>query len=270
MLQSTKVIAIANHKGGVGKTTATVNLAAEFARNGLSVLVIDLDPQANASLHIGKIHPSEARVNAGDMLLDDDKIVLSIQQETMIDGVSLICGSLNLSRVEEDLRYKTPRPLEELARKIMMLDGVFDVIIIDTPPRLGSLTSNALAAATHVIIPIESGSQYGLYGVSDLMGHTKQIMQINPGLKIAGALLIRHDERQTVCKTIEKSALSVIGSILPIKISTSTKVQQSAMLQCSVGEHDPSSKVGLQFRALASYLIETLSLVHLATETEEV
>lgn len=263
----TKVIAIANHKGGCGKTTTTVNLAAELAKLDLSILVVDLDPQANASLHIGKNHPSEVKVTIADLLLfEAEKLPLAIHEHTHIEGVSLIYGSLSLGMAEDKLKDETPRPSEELRDKISPLMGLYDVILIDCPPSLKLLTSNALAAATDLIIPIESGSQYGMYGVTDLLRHLKKIYRINPTLNLLGALLIRHDERQTVCKLIESSAKDQIGQLIPIKIPTSTKINQAAMAQTSIQKIDRSSKVAREFRKLAIWVANELKLEISETE----
>lgn len=259
--KDTKVIAIANHKGGCGKTTTAVNLSAELARLGLSVLVIDLDPQANASLHIGKKHPSEMPVTIADLLLSEpEKLPQAIDDETHFDGVSLIYGSLNLGVAEDKLKEEAPRPSEELRDKIQPLMGLYDVIVIDCPPSIKLLTSNALAAATHLIVPIESGSQYGMYGVTDLLKHLQKIRRINPNLQLLGALLIRHDERQTVCKLIEGAAKEQIGRLIPIKIPTSTKVNQAAMAQTSIQKIDRTAKVAREFRKLAVYVSQELGL----------
>jgi chromosome partitioning protein len=140
------------------------------------------------------------------------------------------------------------------------LNGLFDVILIDCPPSLKLLTSNALAAATHLIIPIESGSQYGMYGVTDLMKLVVKIRKINPELDLLGALLIRHDERQTVCKLIETTAREQIGKLLPVRIPTSTKVNQAAMAQTSVHGMDRTAKVAREFRQLALTIVQELGL----------
>lgn len=260
--KKTVVIAVANHKGGCGKTTTVINLSAELAKMGLSVLVIDLDPQANASLHIGKKHPSEVAVTCAELLLSEvEKLPIAIHSDTNIEGVSLIYGSLALGKTEDELKDSAPRPSEELRDKIRPLHGIFDVILIDCPPSLKLLTSNALAAATHLIVPVESGSQYGMYGVTDLMKLVNKIHRINPGLTLIGALLIRHDERQTVCKLIEASAKNQIGKLIDVRIPTSTKVNQSAIAQMSLHALDRSSKVAREFRRLAEIIAKQLNLV---------
>lgn len=269
--KNTKIIAVANHKGGCGKTTTVVNLAAELARMGFSVLVVDLDPQANASLHIGKKHPSEVTISGAELLVSEiEKLPLAIHEDTHLPGVSLIYGSLALGKTEDKLKDETPRPSEELRFKLEPLKGLYDVILIDCPPSLKLLTSNALAAATHVIIPIESGSQYGMYGVTDLVRHMAKIRKINPELELLGALLIRHDERQTVCKLIESAAKEQLGKLIPIKIPTSTKVNQAAMAQTSLHALDRTAKVSREFQQLAQYVVTTLNLsLHAEQDTTD-
>lgn len=266
----TKVIAIANHKGGVGKTTTVVNLADAFGRSGLKVLVVDMDPQANASLHIGKVHPSRVDLSCAQLLLAAgvDKLPQAVHEDTYLENVSLIYGSLALGRVEEELKDQTPRPSEELRTKLETADGIYDVILIDCPPSLKLLTSNAMAAATHIIVPVESGSQYGLYGAEDLLKHIEKIKRINPTLALLGALLVRHDERQTVCKLLEVTARETFGKILPVRISTSTKVNQAAVMQSSLHKLDRSAKVSREYRELADGLIVSLGLKPAPTENE--
>lgn len=155
---SAKIITVANHKGGCGKTTTVVHLASELANLGNKVLVIDLDPQANASLHIGIQHPSEIVVTTAELLVGDISLLAdALQEETNFEKVSLIYGSLNLGKTEDQLKEEAPRPSEELNIKLELLKDLYDFILIDCPPSLKLLTSNALASSTHVIIPIESG-----------------------------------------------------------------------------------------------------------------
>ena len=244
---SAKIITVANHKGGCGKTTTVVHLASELANLGNKVLVIDLDPQANASLHIGIQHPSEISVTTAELLVGDISLLAdALQEETNFEKVSLIYGSLNLGKTEDQLKEEAPRPSEELNIKLELLKDLYDFILIDCPPSLKLLTSNALASSTHVIIPIESGSQYGLYGVTDLLNHLEKIKRINPDLALLGALLI---------KLIRDEALKQVGKILETTIPQSTKVNQAAILQQPLLKVEKNSKVRKAFESLATEIV---------------
>lgn len=258
---NTKIITIANHKGGCGKTATVVHLAAELAQLELSVLVIDLDPQGNASTHIGKKHPSEIEVTVKDLLLGGyTKLVESIQEDTCIKGVHLISSSLSLTTEEDKIKDNEPRPLEVLNRIIRPLIGVYDVILIDTPPSLRTLTGNALSCATDYIIPVFSGSQYGMYGVLDLQAYIEKIKYINPELNLLGALLIRHDERQLMCRAIKEAAKEQIGKVIPIEISSSNNIDKAAALKVSVREVDPTARIARKFRQLAMWTAKETGL----------
>ena len=259
--KKTKVITIANHKGGCGKTATVVHLAAELAQLDLSVLVVDLDPQGNASTHIGIKHPSEVTVTIKDLLLGGySKLVEAVQEETNFKGVNLISSSLSLTTEEDKIKDNEPRPLEVLGRIIKPLLGVYDVILIDTPPSLRTLTGNALSCATDYIIPIFSGSQYGMYGVLDLQAYIEKIRYINPNLNLLGALLIRHDERQLMCRAIKESAKEQIGKVIPIDISSSNNIDKSAALKVSIREVDATAKIARKFRQLAIWVAKETGL----------
>lgn len=257
----TQIIAVANHKGGCGKTTTVVHLAAELVECGKRVLIVDLDPQANVSLHIGKQHPSEISITSAELLTHEENLLVdALEEETNFKGVSLIYGSLNLGKTEDQLKEYSPRPNEELKYKLEPLFGIYDFILIDCPPSLKILTSNALAAADHVIIPIESGSQYGLYGVTDLINHISKIHRINPKLKLLGTLLIKHDKRQNVCKLIQDETNNTVGQLFETTIPTSTKVNQAAILKQSLIDIDKKSKIRLSFSELANEILVKLEL----------
>lgn len=264
-MNNTKIIAIANHKGGCGKTATTVHLAAELAEKGLKVLVVDLDPQCNASTHIGKVHPSQQPVTIRDLLLDGNpaRLLEALQEDTNIHGVSLISSSLSLTTDEDRIKETDPRPHEVLGRILAPLDGLVDVIIIDTPPSLRTLTGNALACATHYIIPVFSGSQYGMYGVSDLQQFISKIRIINPNLEMLGVLLVRHDERQVTCQFVKEAAIERLERVIPIEICTSTTVDKAAMLQTSLRTFDTKvrSKITQKFAQLADWVAKELGLI---------
>lgn len=251
------VLAIANHKGGVGKTTSAINIADNLADMGYLVLVIDLDPQFNASIHIGKEHPARITHTCYEMLTNPRiSIDTFLYEDTNIDNVALIYGSIQLENADDILRQEFPRPNEVLKQRIEPLMGVFDFIIIDCPPSLKQLTMNGLAAATHYLVPVESGSPYGVYGLSDLKNRVDRIQTINPNLEFLGALLIRHDERQINCRNTKESAEQLFGKLVPVTISTTSKVNQSAAVNMSIRHLDRNNKVSKQYRDLAEYIVQ--------------
>lgn len=276
MEAATRIITIANHKGGCGKTATVVHLAAELAQLGLSVLVIDLDPQGNASTHIGKKHPSEVEITIKDLLLGGySKLVEAVQEETNLRGVSLISSSLSLTTEEDKIKDNEPRPLEVLGRIIKPLIGVYDVILIDTPPSLRTLTGNALSCATDYIIPVFSGSQYGMYGILDLQAYVEKIKYINPNLNLLGALLIRHDERQLMCRAIKEAAKEQVGKVIPVEITSSNNIDKAAALKVSIREVDATARIARKFRQLAIWIANDTKMktditeLDLAQENEE-
>ena len=252
--KKTVVIAIANHKGGVGKTTTCINLADNLAQMGKLVCVVDMDPQANASQHIGMSHPAEINYTTAELLTNPElPLTYFVHDETRIDGVALIYGSMALDNADDALRME-PRPNEVLRDRLQPLLGNADYLIIDCRPSLVLLASYALAAATHLLIPVESGSPYGLYGLADLTKRVQQITRINPTLINLGALLIRHDDRQLVCQNIEQKAMGLFGKLVPVKIGTTTKINQSSTVQTSLRMFDSTNKVAKQYKELAKYI----------------
>lgn len=142
MNKSARIITIANHKGGCGKTATTVHLAAELAKLGMKILVIDLDPQENASTHIGLKHPSEIDISIRDLIIPnydnptskDELIDQAVHHKTHFEGVSLIYSSLRLTIDKDKMREREPRPMEVLVEVIDKLKNKYDIILLDTPP----------------------------------------------------------------------------------------------------------------------------------------
>lgn len=273
MQKSARVIAIANHKGGCGKTATTVHLSAELAKLGMRVLVIDLDPQENASTHIGLKHPSEIDISIRDLIIPnfdqptltsankEELIKQSIHTKTHFDGVSLIYSSLRLTIDKDRIREKEPRPMEVLKEVIDKVKYDFDVILLDTPPSLEILTSNALACATDYIVPIFSGSQYGMYGVVELQRYIDSLKRINPELNLLGALLVRHDERQLMCRNIRDELEIALGKVIPITIPSSAKIDQAAKLHLTISDIDTQSSIARQFRELAKWTAKEIGFI---------
>lgn len=260
MTSHTPIITIAHPKGRSGKSTTVVNLAVELGRAGYSVLVVDLDPQSTSSTHLGLKHPSERSASVHTLLMSSLEVApRCVQAKTRFQGVSLLSSGLELEYIEDELKTTSLRPLEELSFKLSPLASAYDFVLIDTPPSLRFLTSAALIASTHLIVPVEASDAYALHGLSRLTKLIEQVRHVNPSLSILGGLLTRYDKRQTVCKLIEGATLAQLGALLPVQIASSCKVQESFNLRLSVNEHDRTCKVSRAYVELASVLAQTLN-----------
>ncbi len=180
---------------------------------------------------------------------------------THFEGVSLIYSSLRLTIDKDKIREREPRPMEVLVEVIDKLKNKYDVILLDTPPSLEILTSNALACSTDYIIPIFSGSQYGMYGVVELQRYIDSLKRINPTLNLLGALLVRHDERQLMCRNIRDELKIALGKVIPITIPSSAKIDQAAKLHLSISDIDTQSSIARQFRELAKWVAKEIGFI---------
>ena len=194
-----KVIALCNQKGGVGKTTTAINLAAYLAISGKKILLIDIDPQGNATSGLG-IDKHSVKLSTYDILIEDadPKTVL---MSTQIENLSLFPSNLSLTGAEVELVGVMGRE-HKLKKALASLSGDFDFILIDCPPSLGLLTINSLSAANSVIIPIQC-EYYALEGLSQLVNTINLIKEnINPDLEIEGVLLTMADYRTNLTNEV--------------------------------------------------------------------
>jgi chromosome partitioning protein len=190
-----RIIAIANQKGGVGKTTTAVNLATAFAEAGRRVLLIDLDPQGNASTGLG--FPTEARGPTTYDLLRGDSEVDTAMMPTVVLRLFLVPGSADLAGIELEMSQENRREFL-LARMLRGQLGVFDEVLIDCPPSLNLLTINALVAAYSVLVPLQC-EFYALEGLAQLMRTVERVQQaLNPRLALEGVLLTMYDQRNNL------------------------------------------------------------------------
>ena len=270
------VIAITNHKGGVAKTTSVINLSAEFGRKGCSVLVIDLDPQGNASNHIGSIDFSKISNNAARLMCDpatknDIAEIVSCVHTTVnpgFDNVHYVPSQMNLDKlVMETIKMSSSRPDEELKRRLDKIRAVFDIVLIDCPPSLTTLTNNAISAATHYIIPVDTGTDYSTSGLIGLMKHISDVStETNENLEFLGVLLTRHDESKNANKAIAASVellekeLSGAGRMLPVYIRSSVKVAEASLAKTSIRKIARSNNVTIDYNNLADHLLDRLSI----------
>lgn len=255
-MKKTQIIAIANQKGGVGKTTTTVNLASSLARQGKRVLVCDLDPQANTTMCMGFQNPDELKITIAGIFSEyiEDKITLSKEQYILqSEGCDLIPSSIELAGIEPSLVNALSR--EKLLKYFLkQFQNEYDYILIDCMPSLGMLTINALVAATSILIPVQSHylSAKGLEMLISTIARIKKYL--NPELSFKGILMTMHNERFKFNKAILKSLENAYGDNIRIfesKIPQSVKAVEHTAIGKSVYLHDPKCKVSLAYEAFA-------------------
>ena len=202
----TRIIAIANQKGGVGKTTTTVNLGAELAALGRHVLLIDLDPQAAATYSLG-IDPEALDLTLYDVMVRREGNITDIIYKTPVEGMELVPSNLDLAAAELDLfrNYTRERVLRDTLAPLV---PNYDYILIDCPPSLTLLTVNAFVAATEVLIPLQT-HLLSLRGVHRLLSTVNEVAQLNPDIKVLGILPTMYDSRSNLNKEI----LANIGQV---------------------------------------------------------
>lgn len=202
--EHTRVITVSNQKGGVGKTTTTVNLAAALARRGANVLVIDLDPQGNASTALGVAHRPEV-TSVYEVLLGDHTLEEAMQQSTDHENLFCVPSTINLAGAEIELVSLVAREQRLRTALQSFLDEserTFHYVFIDCPPSLGLLTVNAFVAAQEVLIPIQC-EYYALEGLSQLLGNIQLIQKhLNPRLQVSTILLTMYDARTNLAQEV--------------------------------------------------------------------
>jgi chromosome partitioning protein len=256
MLATTEppIVAVVNQKGGVGKTTTSINLGAALAELGHPVLLVDLDPQANSTSGLG-LDPSRARFNVYH-LLTGSATIDQVIQPTGVAGLQLVPSHIDLAGGEIELAGLPGR--ETLLRKgLSELPRDVSVVIIDCPPSLALLTLNALAAATSMLIPTQC-EYFALEGLRHLM-YTHQLVRshLNPKLAIAGILMTQFDARTTLSwDVIQSVRRSYPHHVLETLIPRNVRISEAPSHGKSVIEYDPTCRGAAAYRALAKELLE--------------
>ncbi|MFA5605827.1 MAG: AAA family ATPase [Leucobacter sp.] len=257
--EETRVITVSNQKGGVGKTTTTVNLASALARRGARVLVIDLDPQGNASTALGVPHRPEV-MSIYDVLLGDQSIAEVIQPTTDHDLLSCVPSTINLAGAEIELVSLVAREqrlrtaLESFLREA---DELFHYVFIDCPPSLGLLTVNAFVAASEVLIPIQC-EYYALEGLSQLLGNIQLIQKhLNPALRVSTIMLTMYDARTNLAQEVAREVRShfpeeVLNTVIP----RSVRISEAPSYGQTVHAYDASSIGALAYLEAAAEIAD--------------
>lgn len=249
-------LAISNQKGGVGKTTTTVNLAAGLARNGLKILVVDLDPQGNASTALGVEH-REGTVSSYELLLGACTPEQVIQRSTANGNLFCIPATIDLATVEIELVSKVRREyrLRDALSPEFIKEAGFDYVFVDCPPSLGLLTTNALNAVEEVLIPIQC-EYYALEGVNQLLKYITMVQhQLNPQLHISAILLTMFDGRTKLAEEVSADVRNTFGAlVLRNRIPRSVKVSEAPGFGQTVLDYDPGSRGSMAYMDAAKEL----------------
>lgn len=248
------IIAITNQKGGVGKTTTAINLSAALASKGHRTLLIDLDPQANSSMSFVDPHEQgaamyEALTEPGVHLTD---ILRPVKE---FDKLSVAPSTISLAKIEAKLLGEIDSHFR-LKDEVEPIHDQFDYIIIDTPPTLGIITVNALVAATHVLIPIQS-SYFALEGTDDLLETIDKIkVRANPNLQILGAVITLFDKRTILARDIKKQIGKVFGEkLFETTISKSVRLEESPAYKESILSFAPNSSGAFEYYKLSEEVV---------------
>lgn len=254
-----RIMTVANQKGGVGKTTSAVNLAAGLAIHGLGVLVIDLDPQGNASTALGIDHRQPGIASVYEMLLDEVPLRQAIQKSPFSERLYCVPSTLDLAGAEIELVSLVAREsrLRNALDEDLLVEYGIDYVLIDCPPSLGLLTVNAMVAAQEVLIPIQC-EYYALEGVGQLLRNIELVQaHLNKGLHVSTILLTMYDGRTKLADQVAAEVRGHFGdTVLSAIIPRSVKVSEAPGFGMTIIEYDPGSRGSMSYLDAARELAQ--------------